>query len=93
MLSFSVLSKVLNTKQPGLLTTLGKKPFENILGKGENACNQHSLLFQKMFSTLPKRNFNVLVAFILSSAIALNLNQSKILSFGKELTLPHNPDF
>ena len=28
-----------------LLTTLGKKPFENIIGKGENAGNQHFLLF------------------------------------------------
>ena len=29
------------TKQSQLLTTLLKKPFENILGKGENAGNQH----------------------------------------------------
>ena len=38
-----------------------------------------------MFSTLPKTNFNFSVAFILSSAGALNLDQSKILSFGREL--------
>ena len=29
-----------------------KKPFENIVGKGENAGNQHFLLFPTMFSTL-----------------------------------------
>ena len=38
-----------------------------------------------MFSTLPNTNFNFLVTFILSSAKALNLDQSKTLLFGKEL--------
>ena len=37
-----------------------------------------------MFSTLPKTDLNFLVAFVLSSANAFNLVQSKIL-FGKEL--------
>ena len=41
-----------------------------------------------MFSTLPKPNFNFSVPFILSSANSFNLNQSEILSFGKELNLP-----
>ena len=36
-----------------------------------------------MFSAFPETNFNFSVAFILSSANALNLNQSKILSFGR----------
>ena len=40
-----------------------------------------------MFSTLSKRNFNFSVTFILSSANALKLDQCKILSFGKELSL------
>ena len=40
-----------------------------------------------MLSTLPKPNFNVSVTFILSSAYAFNLNKSKILSFGKGLSL------
>ena len=31
------------TTQSQLLMTMGKKPFENIVGKGENACNQHFL--------------------------------------------------
>ena len=38
-----------------------------------------------MFSTNPKTNFNFSVTFILSSADAFNLDQSKILLFGKEL--------
>ena len=32
-----------------LLTTLDKKAFENIVGKGENAGNQHFLLFPQCF--------------------------------------------
>ena len=31
------------------LTTLTKRPFENIVGKGENAGNQHFLLFPQCF--------------------------------------------
>ena len=42
-----------------------------------------------MFSTLSKRNFSFSVTFILSSANAFNLDQSEILSFGKELNLHH----
>ena len=48
--------------------TLPKKIFENIAGKGENACNQHLLLFPQCFP----------------SANTLNLDQSQILTFGKE---------
>ena len=32
-----------------LLTSLGKKPFENIEGKGENAGYQHFLIFPQCF--------------------------------------------
>ena len=63
------------------------KPFENVVGKGENAGNagnQHSR-FPTMFSTHPKINFNFSVTFILSSANAFNLDQLKYLSFGKVL--------
>ena len=38
-----------------MLTNLKKKAFENIVGKGENAGNQHFLLFPTTFSTLSKR--------------------------------------
>ena len=37
------------------LTTLWKKPFENIVGKGENAGNQHFLLFPQYFLPFPKQ--------------------------------------
>ena len=37
------------TTQSRLLTTPRKKPFENIVGKGENAGNQHFLLFPQCF--------------------------------------------
>ena len=40
-----------------------------------------------MFSILLKANFSFLAIFFLSSAIAFNLDKSKILLFGKELTL------
>ena len=40
-----------------------------------------------MFSSLPETNFNSIVTFILSSANALNLDLSKILPFGTELTM------
>ena len=31
------------------------KPFENIMGKGENAGNQHFLLFPKCFLPFPEQ--------------------------------------
>ena len=72
------------TTQARLLTTLYNKPFENIVGKGENAGNQHFLLFPQCFLPFPKQVSFFSVTFILSSANAFNLDQSKILSFGKE---------
>ena len=63
-----------------------RRAFENIVGKGENAGYQHFLFFpQCLFSVCPKSKFNFSFQFILSSANAFNLNQSKIFSFGKEL--------
>ena len=61
------------------------------MGKGENAGNQHFLPFPLCFLPIPnsKVNFCFLVTFVLSSAHAFNLDQSKILSFGKELTIYH----
>ena len=35
-----------------VLITLGRKPSENIVEKGENAGNQHFLLFPTMFSMM-----------------------------------------
>ena len=41
-------------KRSRLLTTLKKKAFENNVGKGENAGNQHFLLFPTLL-TFPKQ--------------------------------------
>ena len=38
-----------------LLTTLTERSFENIMGKGENAGNQHFLLFPKCFLPVLKQ--------------------------------------
>ena len=58
--------------------------YENIVAKGENTSNQHFSPFLTMFSTLPRTNFNVTVAFILLSANSFNFDQSKILLSGKD---------
>ena len=55
-----------------------KEAFENILGKGENAGNQHFLLLPQCFLPFQKQ-----VLIFVSSASALNLDWSKILSFNK----------
>ena len=49
---FSVLSQAKFNNS----TLYQKKKKKNIMGKGENAGNQHFLLFPIMFSTLPKIN-------------------------------------
>ena len=46
------------TTQSGLFTTLKNKPFENSVGKGENAGNQHFYPFPTMFYTHPRKNFH-----------------------------------
>ena len=57
-----------------LLTTLRKKPSENIVGQGENAVNQCFLLFQQRFLPFKKKIYKLSVTFILSSANALDLD-------------------
>ena len=52
------------------------------LEKGENAGNQHFLLFQQCFQTVPKK-ICFQVTFLLSLAIAFNLDQSKYLLSGR----------
>ena len=51
---FAVKSELFTT-QSRLLTTSEKKTFENIVGKGENAGNQHFLLFPQCFLPVPKQ--------------------------------------
>ena len=58
--------------------------FKNIVGKGKKLVTTF-LLFLQCFFFLSKRKCNFCVSFLLSSANASNLDQSKILLFGKEV--------
>ena len=69
--------------------TLTKTPFENIVGKGENAGNLHFLVFPHNVSTRTKTKTIILETLTLSSASALNFVLSPKLSFGKVLTFYH----
>ena len=64
----------------------GKEAFENIVGKGENAGNQHFLLFPQYFLPCPKKKKKILILATsnLSFANALNFVQPKKLSADKE---------
>ena len=69
-----------------------EESFENKVGKGENAGNHHFLLFP-VFSTQSKKEIFILAMFYLLSANAFNLITSKILLFGKGLTLSQTTNF
>ena len=43
------------------------KPFEKIVKKGENACDQHFFPFSTIFLTISKLNFNFLVTLFCHS--------------------------
>ena len=61
------------------------------MGKGENAGKQHFLLFPQRFLHFSKQILSFSLSFILSTANAFNLEQSKTLSCGKGLiTLQEN---
>ena len=60
--------------------TLIRKTFENIVGKRENAGNQHFLFFPQCFLPFHKQTSIFETTFILSSANAFKFNQFKILS-------------
>ena len=66
--------------QSRLLTTLSKKPLENIVATSI-FCFSHNV-----FNPSNDKNHRFSL-FILSSANAFNLGQSRILSFGKELSV------
>ena len=55
------------------LMSLGKKHFENIVGKGENVGKQQFLVFLQCFLSFLKQ-FSILVTSILSSASAFKLD-------------------
>ena len=65
---------------------LKKKPVENIVGKEENAVNQHFLSFLLSFCIQSKTEISISAISNLSSANASVLIKSQILSFGKELS-------
>ena len=86
--------------QSCLLMTLMNEAFKNILEKGENAGNQHFLLFPEYFVPFPKPIFPFPKIFFFQFPkqilifqpdlfcclqSALNLDQSKIESFGNGL--------
>ena len=64
--------------------TQRKRPFENIVGKGENAGNQHFLCSHSVFNPIMTKII-ILSTVKLSFGNAFDLDQAKILSFGKEL--------
>ena len=74
--------------------TLKKKVFENIVGNGENAGNHHFLLFTQCFLHYQgqKSSFQLHLLCHLQINGQVNLDKSKILLFGIELTgLKKNP--
>ena len=68
----------------GLEPGTSKKPFENTVGKGENAGKQNFSFSLQCFAPI-KKGICFQVTFILLSANAFNLEHSKNKSFGKEL--------
>ena len=67
--------------------TMKKRPFENIVGKGDNSCYQHFLLFPQYFQLYQRQKSSILATLIMSSANPFNLVKDKIFLFGKHLTL------
>ena len=63
-----------------------REAFENIVGTRENAGNQHFLLLSYNVCCPPQNKFKNFFTVSLSSH-SFNFEQSKILSFGKELNL------
>ena len=72
---------------PRLLTTLKWRAFENIVGKGKNADYLQFLLFPQCFLSFSNQISIFHSHLFCHHANAFNLNQSKFLSFGKELNL------
>ena len=69
------------------LNNLGKKHFENFVGKGENAGNQHFVLFPEYILQASQNKFEFLAKFNSSFASAFNFDWLKNSLFGKELRL------
>ena len=67
--------------------TRKEKAVENIVAKGGNTCNQHFVLFPEFFLALTKTSFDFSFKFIFFVCKCFSLDQSKILSLGKELIM------
>ena len=65
----------------------GKKAFENIVGKGENAFSPFPTMFSMVFPNKIFSNFFIPNKYF----VVCKCLQSNILWFGNELT--HNPEF
>ena len=79
---------VTKDEQSRLLKTLKKKPFENIVRKGEKAGNKHFALFAQCFLPIPKRisvfqlhSFCLQMLSILTSLKMCPLVKSQIVQF------------
>ena len=83
------------TTQSRFLTTLYKKPFKNIVGKEENAGNQHFLIFffshNVLYPFQNKFQFFSYIYYVVCKCF--QLDQSKILLFGKELRVEGSDNF
>ena len=55
--------------------TLRKKPVENIMGKGENARNQHFLLLPQCFLSLQQKYSSLLVEFYIDVSEYIQIEQ------------------
>ena len=66
---------------------MGITPYENIMGKGENAFNQHFLLFPKCFLTYQRTIAPFEPKWHCRLQKALNLDLAKIFSSGKDLVV------
>ena len=66
---------------------LGKKPFENILRKGEIVGNQHFLIFPECFLSYSREIAHYVSHIKILICYAFNLDKREILSSGAE---PHS---
>ena len=74
-------------KQSLIHKVLQKKTFKNIVGKEENAGNQHFLLFPQCFLPYLRHTLSFKQHKICRLQMHFNLVEAKIVSFGKELIL------
>ena len=71
----AVLCGTIFTRQSRVSATLRKKPFENILGKGEKAGNQQFFSFSHNFyCPIKDKKIIILATFDMSSAYALKMD-------------------